>query len=197
VALAGDHDGAVVGTHDEGLVSGRVPRGGNDQHPGEDLGFAVELLLAQAGSVDQFRQRVAVTSSCLQLDALGDDRPPRQLGVPAAVVEVEMAVDHDRDIVGGDAGVGESGREGTSSGAIVGVDLGVGSHPAVHENQPVGMFYEVAEARLHPGGTGTGLFGRAHEVPKPSRLTTTFAITPSVSLGEGLSAIRGEPETRP
>jgi hypothetical protein len=88
------------------------PGVGTTSTPGENLGFAVELLVAQTGSVDQLRQRVVLTSSWLQLDA------------------------------------------GTPCGAIVGVDVGVGSHPAVHEDQPAGTFHEVAEACLHPGGTG-------------------------------------------
>ena len=87
--------------------------------------------------------------------------------VPAAVVEVQVAVDHQVDVLDAVPGRGEGVRQRPAVRAVV--RLGGrpgGTHAGVEEDQLLVAAYQVAEDRFDPGLRTAGLGGRAHEVPE-------------------------------
>lgn len=163
VALPGDDDGAVAATDHDRLVARRVPGRGDDQHAGQYLGLAVELLVAQPGRVDELRQGVVGSSSGFEFAALDEDRSARQLRVAAAVVEMQVAVGHKPYVLETRADVGECGGQRPAVRPVVLVDLGVAAHAGVDEQQPIGVLDQVAQARLHTGRAGPGLLRGPNE----------------------------------
>jgi hypothetical protein len=120
-----------------------VPRSGDDQHAGQYLGLAVELLVAQSGRVDEFRQRVVGSSRRFELDALCQDGAASQLGVAAAVVEVQVAVGNEPYVLDTRADVGQRVGQHPAVRPVVLVGLGVAAHTAVDEQQPVGVLDQI------------------------------------------------------
>jgi hypothetical protein len=100
VALSGNDNRAVTPSHNEGLVTVGVSRRGQQEHPGQHLGLAVEFLIASAGAVDQLGQRVVLrVSGRVELDPLCVYGPAVEQGVAAAVVEVQVTVGHQADLI--------------------------------------------------------------------------------------------------
>lgn len=113
-----------------------------------------------------------------------EDRPFGQCRVTAAVVEVQMTVDHHRDVLDPHLDISESSRQRRPSGAVVGLDVGVCAHPRVQKYKPVGMLNRVAKTRLDPGSTRPGVLRRPDEVPEVDPTNYKIRRRPSVSLTE-------------
>jgi len=128
VALPSHHDGTVAAAHGEALVSGCVAGCRQDEDSRQHLGFAVELLVAQPRRVDQRRQRVAGGAGSLELHPLRQDHAAGQLRIAAAVVEVQVTVDHQPNVIRSDTSRGQRGDQGSAARAVVGIDLRV-AHP--------------------------------------------------------------------
>jgi hypothetical protein len=166
VTLAGeDDDRAVVATNDQRLVASGVARRRHDEHPGLDLCLPVELLVAKTGDVNQLGKGVVRGGSRgLELPALYKEPPSDELGVAAAVVKVQMAVDDELDVFGSGADGGECIAERSPPWPVVSVDLRMPAHPGVEQQHPAGVIDEVAETRLDPRLARAGLGGGAHKV---------------------------------
>lgn len=92
VRLAGEDHAAVGLPEDQRLMPWGVPWRRDDPDSRPHLGFTGELLIGRGGEIDQFVDGVAAVAGRGQLDVLDQDGPAAQERVPAAVVEVEVAV---------------------------------------------------------------------------------------------------------
>jgi hypothetical protein len=72
---------------------------------------------------------------------------------------VQVAVDYQLDVLQAGIGGGERGESEAAPRAVVRIDLGVGAHSAVKQQQPVRMVSEAAQARLNSRGVRTRFFG--------------------------------------
>ncbi len=99
------------------LVPGSVARSGDHEHAGHGPGLAIQHFVAQPGRINQVGKGVGVgPPGRVELNRLHCDRPAPQLGVAAAMVEVEMAVDYQAHVLDADAGFSEDGPEGSAAG---------------------------------------------------------------------------------
>ena len=76
----------------------RVPGCRDDANAGQHFLFAVELHVRGAFEVDPLRNRVVLCSSRLTLEPLHVDRSSAEEAIPAAVVEMQVGVDHADDV---------------------------------------------------------------------------------------------------
>ena len=95
--VAAEHDEAVVRLDDHGLVPGRVARREEHRDAVEQLGVAVELDVRLAVEMHPLDEVVRLDGR-LELGALDVGRRPGEPAVAAAVVEVQMRVDHRDDV---------------------------------------------------------------------------------------------------
>jgi hypothetical protein len=103
VALPGYYDGPVFLPYHHRLVPGSVARSGDHEDPGHDLGLAVQYFVTQPGRIDQVGKGVVDgPPGRLELSRLNRDGPASQLGVAAAMVEVEVAVDNQAHVLDAD-----------------------------------------------------------------------------------------------
>ena len=166
MALPGQHDhDAVAAPDDDRLVTRGVPGRRHDVHAGQHLGLAVQLLVPQTRRVDELGQGVVGGAGGLELGALRHHRTAGELRVAAAVVEVQVAVDDERDVVEPRAGRRQRGPQQVAPGPVVRVDVVRGAHAGVEQEQPGGVVDEVPEDRLDPRAAGAGLLRGPHEVP--------------------------------
>jgi hypothetical protein len=105
---------------------------------------------------------------------------------------MQVAVDHEPDVVGSNADLGEGRRQGPASRPVVGVDIGMAAHPGVHEQKAVRMIDHIAKARLDPPGAGRRLLGRPHEVAEVDPSHCEAGHGPSLSLGSDWRAVDQE-----
>ena len=83
VALPSHNDGAVTATNDQGLVARSVAGSRHDEDTRQHFGFAVELLVDQTRSIDEFRQGVVRRlPGRFQFNALGKTVRPVSSGLP-------------------------------------------------------------------------------------------------------------------
>ena len=158
-----DHSSVGSLDHDR-LMATRMARSGNHMNPVEDLARAVKGLVAETGRVNQLRQGVVRTMSRFQFDTLGENRAPRQMRVPAAMVEVQMAV-HDLADLGQTYTRRDQGCLNRHSvRPVMGVDIRMGPHPGVDHEHSVGVKDYVAQARFRPRHTGSCLFRGSNEI---------------------------------
>ncbi len=81
----------------------------------------------------------------IELELLREDRRVREARIPAAVIQVEVAVHDDPDVAGGHAGRGERLVEGTPDGVVELLHLLVTLGDAgVEEHEPVRVIDQVA-----------------------------------------------------
>lgn len=76
--------------------------------PGQISASPVPSFVHHSGKVDQRVDGVVARAGSGQFDALDHDGPAAQEGVPAAMVEVQRAVDDHRDAVKADPGLRQS-----------------------------------------------------------------------------------------
>ena len=192
MALPGYHDGAVFLPYHHRLVPGSVARSGDHEHPGHDLGLAVQYFVTQPGRIDQVGKGVVDgPPGRLELSRLNRDGPASQLRVAAAMVEVEVAVDNQAHVLDADPRFSEGGLQGLAAGQIVSVDVGIGPHPGVEQDPAVGVIDQVSQARLDPGGAGTGLFGRPDEIAEVDPVDRGNPHRPSIA--PAIPAARNQP----
>lgn len=109
VALAGQDHCSVGSAHDQGLMAAGVTRRRYEEDPWQHLGLAGELF--ESTPFEELGQRVVRCVACFgQLPRLDEDGSTDQLGVTSAVVEVQVAVGHMRDVA--DVGTGGGQRGG-------------------------------------------------------------------------------------
>src|SRR5438105_8358876 len=96
--VARDDYEPVVRVDEHRLVAGRVTRRRDDANSRNDLRLAVELDVVGTLELDPLRNRVIGFAGRLALPALHVDRKAWKEPIPAAVVEVEVRVDHARDV---------------------------------------------------------------------------------------------------
>ena len=176
MALSGNDNRAVTPSDNEGLVTLGVSRRGQQEHPGQHLGLAVEFLIPSAGGVDQLGQRVVLrVSGRIELGPLGEHGPATEQGVAAAVVEVQVTVGHQADPVQPGAGRDERIVQRLAAGSVVRVDLGIATHAGIEEQHTLRMVDEVPETGLHSRHSVPGFCGRSDEIPivHPSHGRTT------------------------
>src|SRR5512132_2016545 len=96
--VAAEDDPAFVRLHDDDLMSGRVSRRRQEPDARQNLSLAIVLDVRFARKVDTLPHRVVVLRPRVgELASLHVDRDAREEPVAAAVVEVEVRVDDDRD----------------------------------------------------------------------------------------------------
>jgi len=142
--VAAEDDRALVGLHDDDLMSGRVSRRRQEPDARKDLRLAVVLDVRRARKIDPLPQRVVVVRPGVrELAPLHVDRHAREQPVAAAVVEVEVRVDDERDATH------ELVRERVRVPLLaVPVDFRRRvDQPRVDEDEPVGMLDRVGEPR--------------------------------------------------
>jgi hypothetical protein len=99
------------------LMSCRMPGCRHDPDARDEFDLSLDLLVQRAGEVHQLRNRVLRLPSAGQFRRLHHDRTAGKSGVPAAVVEVEVAVDDPTDVP--DVGADPRDRLGQRSPAIL------------------------------------------------------------------------------
>jgi hypothetical protein len=120
----------------------------------KDLRLAVQHLVGGPGEVDQRRDGVVRLPGGLQLGPLHEHRPPRQLPVAAAVVAVQVAVDHQADV----AAVHPERAEAVAQRAPHRPEVAVGlrvldlAEAAVEQQQAVGVGDQVGADHDAPPG---------------------------------------------
>jgi hypothetical protein len=82
------------------------------------------------------------------------------------MVEVQMGVDDESDGLRAHADFVQSGRQRSPLWSVMGIDVGVYSHPAVYQQRTEGVIDEIAQARLNSGRACSGLLGGTDEVPE-------------------------------
>jgi hypothetical protein len=131
---------------DDALVAGGVPGGRDHRQAGHDVGVPVEQLEPRAGEAEPVVQVRRLAPGAVELRALHVERGMREDRVLAAVVEMQMRVDHQIDIARGHVQPGERVRDRAVDhppvvqpllrAADAGVHQhrtpGVGDHEAVH-----------------------------------------------------------------
>src|SRR3954471_15104165 len=96
---------------------------------------AVDELVERAVEVDPFADRVVGLMGSSPLERLSDDRHTRKRAVLAAMVEVQMAVDHRLDAVRRDTGIGQ-GRDDRLRRRLVLGEIGMALADAGVEQDP-------------------------------------------------------------
>ena len=91
-------EGVAVAADQDALVALGMPRGGDDLEAGQHLGVSVEQFESCAREVDPVAQLRRLTLGPAELSALDEERGVGEDGVLAAVVEVQMSVDHQVDV---------------------------------------------------------------------------------------------------
>lgn len=138
--VPGDHDQTFVGVDKDGLMPVRVSGSRQHSHAGSDLSPAVVLDVRCALEFDPRRDRVALGPRSRALDALHMDRGPGEEAVAAAMVEVQVRVDHTDDIAWDDRRV--------ESDTPLCVELrGRVDHSGVHQYPAFGMLDHVDRVR--------------------------------------------------
>lgn len=167
MGLAGEDDRTVVTLEDDGLVPVDVSGGRDDVNAGSELGLAVQQLIACTDEVDQGCGRVLGRLGGAELLALAEDRLPGEGGVATDVVEVEMTVDDQVDVVGGEAQRAEGVLDRDPPWPVPGVGLGAGlAKTGVEEEQSCRCSREVTQDRIYAWGSGPCLFRGANEGPE-------------------------------
>src|SRR4051812_24213086 len=96
--VTADDDGRPARLNDDDLHTARVARRRNEAEPGQQLELAVDRLVGHARRVDPLADRVVVLRArVLELLSLNVDWASGEQVVAAAVVEVQVRVDHDVD----------------------------------------------------------------------------------------------------
>src|SRR5436190_15633367 len=96
--VAADDDRTPASLDDDHLHAARVARRRDEAEPGQQLVLAVDRLVAHAGRLDPLANSVVVLAArVVELPTLDVDRPAGEEVVAAAVVEVQVCVDHDVD----------------------------------------------------------------------------------------------------
>ncbi len=132
--LARQDHRAVPLLHHQGLVPIGVPRRGDDVDAGPHLGLAAQLLVHDAREVDQGVHRVPARAGLGQLRLLHQDGPSGEQRIAAAVVEVQMTVDHYGHVVEPVPRGGQCGCQGPAPGAVVRLGLRIGlPYPRVEQ----------------------------------------------------------------
>ena len=104
-----------------------------DQNAGERFCLARDLVVDEPRRVNQFWQRVVVASGGCKLAVLDDDRAPWQQGVPATVVEVEVAIDDQLHMIQGQPSGSEGDGQWDTSGAVMRVHERMLTHSGVEK----------------------------------------------------------------
>jgi len=165
--LTSHDDGSVATPHDERLMAHGMAGRREHEHTWQQLRLAVEDLVTQARRIYESGQGVVRgAAGGIKFDALDEDRSSPEPGIAPAMVEVQVAVDHQLDILHSCPSGGQRRPQWPASRTVVGVDLGMNAHSGVHQHEPVRVFDEVAEARIHSWGTRVGLLTRPDEVPE-------------------------------
>lgn len=165
MTLACHHDHSAVGATDHHrLMSCGVPRRRQHRDAREHLYVALDDCVAQAWSVDEFGKGVVGTVRQFQLDRLDHDRSTGKKRVTSAVIEVQVAVDHDSHVFGAAASYPERGGQRATTGSIVVIDLRMTPHARVDEQDAVWVVDQVTQAGLDAVGSGPSLLGWAYEV---------------------------------
>ena len=121
-------------------MSRRVAGRRQDAHAVRDLGLALVLDVRRALELHPLRDREVRLARCHALDALHVDRGADEEPVPAAVVEVQVRVDHADDVA--------RDLRGVEADAPLGVELRRRvDHAGVDEDAPLGMIDHVDAVR--------------------------------------------------
>jgi hypothetical protein len=104
--------------------------------------------------------------SILELDPLSKDGPIGKGRVAPAVVEVEMAVDDETDVLEPRSYLMQGCGEVPPPWSVMGIDVGVNSHPAVHQQGTQRVIDEVAKTRLDSWRARFSLCRGPDEVPE-------------------------------
>jgi len=164
MALAGNDHRPVAPAHDDRLVAGGVPRCRYDEHVPQDLGLAVKDLIGQPRGIDKLGQRVVRSPRHFEFDSLREDRSSAQLGVPAAVVEMKVAVHHTLHVREGHVRGRQRLGEGAAARPVMSVDVRVRAHTGVDHDDGIRVSDDVAQAWLNSGLPGPCLLSGADEV---------------------------------
>src|SRR4029077_11369883 len=96
--VAADDDRTPTGLDDDDLHAACVTRRRDEPEPGKQLELAVDRHVPHAARLDPLANGVVVlAASVVELATLDVDRPAGEEVVAAAVVEVQVCVDHDVD----------------------------------------------------------------------------------------------------
>src|SRR5436190_8297893 len=107
--IADHHRGSVRGVHEDALVADGMTRCRHHAYAVGDLSIAVEELETRAREVEPL-DRAAIVPRPLHLRALDVERSVLENSVLPAVVEMEVAVDHDLHVGGAQVVLGECVR---------------------------------------------------------------------------------------
>jgi peptide/nickel transport system permease protein len=141
---------AVAGPRHDGLVADRVARGRDHRQAGQDLGVAVKQLEPRAREVEPAGQVGRLAAGALEFGPLDTKRGVPEHRILAAVVEVQVGVDHQGDVGGGHVQLGQGvGHRDVDHAPVIkqvlraahaGVDQDraarMGDHEAVHRPLP-------------------------------------------------------------
>ena len=141
-----------------------VPGRGNDVDSGPQLRLSVQQVVRAAGIVDEVLHGVVAALGGGELVPLAHDGGARQPRVPAAMIEVKMAVDDDVDVrephPGGAECVGQ--LDPLWSVPVLGLSV-AGAESGVEQQHPSGVSDDVAVDSFDPRLTRSGLLGRPDE----------------------------------
>jgi hypothetical protein len=141
-----------------------VPWCRNDSDSWPDLCLTGEFLIGCGGEIDQLIEGVVAIAGSGQLDVLDQNGLAAQERIPAAVVEVKVAVRHERDVAKSNSGRRHGVLQVSALGPVVGFGLGVRVADAgVEEDQAVIVLHQIGKhsQQRHPqvrqqSGTPTG-----------------------------------------
>jgi hypothetical protein len=165
VTLPSNDDNPIGPVDHKRLVTGGVTWGGHERDPGQHLGLAGHLL--EPAAVNEFWEGVVrCFPGAGEFGCLDEDRELAQFRVPAAVVEVQMGIGGEPQVSDRRSGGCQGFGQVHPAGPVVGVNLRMGAHSGVEQKPSCRVVDDIAQAGLHPGGTGTGLLRGPHEVPQ-------------------------------
>jgi hypothetical protein len=118
----------------------------DDPDPLRDVDLSTVELVPGIGEVVEPDDRIVLLAmGGIELHLLGEDRRAWEPGVPATVVQMQVAVHDHADVAGRHASSGERLVEGTPYGVVQVLDLGMACGDArIEEDQALRMIDEVA-----------------------------------------------------
>ena len=162
----------VGAAHHQRLVARGVPGGRHDPQSRADLGLPGQLLVPRPGEADQVVGRVRAAAYEVHLGRLHQDRGAAEQRVATDVVEVQMAVDDQRDVRGPYPGGGQRPLDRAGRRPVVRLRPRVrGADARVEEQQFAAVVDEIGERGLHPRPPVRGLGAGTDE---PAEVETPY-----------------------